>query len=86
MKPKIEITNMPELQAAFREYAKFTKRGIAEDINQKSYNISISAYSLTRIADKNQIKDLFAPTGTKVVGHKVRHVKVRITKKEALGA
>ena len=85
MKPEIKITNLPELTALFREYAAVSRRGIAEDINQKSYNIVNSAFALTRIANKDDIKALFAPTGKKVIGHQLKYSKVRISKKEAGG-
>ena len=84
MKPSITI-DTKALDAAFREYAAVSRRGIAENINQKSYSIVNAAYGLTYAADKNEIKELFQPTGKRVIGHKVKFVKKRLTKKEAAG-
>lgn len=51
-----------------------SKRGLAEDINNLAYSIVNAAYGLTKQADKAQIKEIFAPTGKKEVGRKVRIV------------
>ncbi len=55
MKPTIQIDTRA-LDAAFREYAAMSKRGLAEDVNQKAYSICISAVALTKRANKSTIR------------------------------
>ena len=85
MNPTIEI-NTPEIVRIFERYRAMSKRGLAEDINQLSYSIVNSAFALTKQADKQAIKTVFAPTGKKVVGYRLRYARKKLTKKEALGA
>lgn len=77
LQPKIIMPTV-ELDKAFREYAAVTSRGVAEDLNQKSYDLVTAAFSLTKKADKDKIKKIFTPTGKKIIGSKLRLVKKRI--------
>ena len=79
---KVDTTR---IAAVFKELIAESKRGLTEDINHTAYSIALSAYGLTKKADVKVIKEIFAPTGEKVIGHKVRYSQKRITKKEATG-
>jgi hypothetical protein len=55
VKPKIAL-DYEGLNRTFREYAAISKRGIAENINQKAYSICLSAYGMTKRAKPSDIR------------------------------
>lgn len=62
------------LAAQFRRYREFSKRGLAEDVNTKSYHILQAASKFNKRGDKAAIEETFSPQATATA------TKVRITK------
>ena len=64
----------PEFTRQFARMRQFSKRGLAEDVNQKAYSILIAASKLNKKADKAEIDEFFQKSSN-VVGQKVRFLK-----------
>lgn len=71
MKPSIKI-NEAELQKTFRRYREVSKRGLAEDINQKSYSILIKAAAQNKTADRAKIQDELGQQATAIRGQRIK--------------
>ena len=55
--PDVSIKiNTQEFQRVFKEYRKVSRRGLAEDLNQKAYSINIAAVAITKRGSKSAIR------------------------------
>ena len=84
MVPVIKI-DAARFNRALHEYMTYSKRTLAEELNQKAYSIAMSAEYFTKKADKAKMASEIGPTGYTVVGYELKYRVKKRTKKEAMG-
>lgn len=69
-----------EMQQALKDYAKHSKRGLDELINQKSYSVLIKTAAQNRVADRGKIITELGQQATAIRAQKVRFTKKGVTR------